>query len=271
MKFPRTKGHIVRCRRCIPCRSNHQYRLKTRILLESYCHPESSFITLTYSDENCPPYLRKKDAQEFMKRLRINIQRAGLPKIRYFMIGEYGSKTMRPHYHAIVFGLPLCARGKKIGFRSNWSCTCTTCELVKMSWKVGMVHVGSVTPQSAAYVTGYCTKKGTTKHEDKIKALAQGDEEKYKEIKEFKVASIGLGKGIIDILDGYIKSDTHKREIAVRGDVVTHLKIMGENCNFDKYIKIKIRERNFNRDKHRIRRRLYARFSRDMQNLGREK
>jgi hypothetical protein len=36
-----------------------------------------------------------------MKRLRKKIQPL---KIRFFHCGEYGDKTRRPHYHALIFG-----------------------------------------------------------------------------------------------------------------------------------------------------------------------
>lgn len=54
--------------------------------------------------EAAPIYtLRKRDFQLFMKVLR---RRTG-QKVRYFAAGEYGDKTFRPHYHAIIFGLHL--------------------------------------------------------------------------------------------------------------------------------------------------------------------
>lgn len=49
------------------------------------------------------PTLRKRHYQLFFKRLR---KWYGKP-IRYFGTGEYGSKTQRPHYHFIIFGLKL--------------------------------------------------------------------------------------------------------------------------------------------------------------------
>jgi hypothetical protein len=39
--------------------------------------------------------------QKFMKRLRDRIKPL---KIRFFHCGEYGDKTRRPHYHALIFG-----------------------------------------------------------------------------------------------------------------------------------------------------------------------
>jgi hypothetical protein len=62
-------------------------------------------------------------------------------KIKYFACGEYGDTTLRPHYHAVIFGV-----------RSQ-------VELFEKFWKDGFVYAGSVTPYSIGYVTGYVTKK----------------------------------------------------------------------------------------------------------------
>lgn len=55
-------------------------------------------------------HLSKYDVQCFLKRLRIKINRYYEPenenentKIRYFICGEYGSNTFRPHYHGIIW------------------------------------------------------------------------------------------------------------------------------------------------------------------------
>ena len=62
--------------------------------------------------ENAPPSLRfgvccKADIQNFMKRLRLKIDKLNLPKnekrIRYYIAWEYGPKTFRPHYHGVLF------------------------------------------------------------------------------------------------------------------------------------------------------------------------
>ena len=55
----------------------------------------ATFITLTYDDHNLPmsevnkywPTLRKKDLQDYIKRIRKEIYPK---KIKYYMCGEYG-------------------------------------------------------------------------------------------------------------------------------------------------------------------------------------
>lgn len=53
----------------------------------------------------CIPYLRKRDIQLFVKRLRSSfdyeLQRHA--EVRYFICGEYGPEHYRPHYHCLFF------------------------------------------------------------------------------------------------------------------------------------------------------------------------
>lgn len=106
---------------------------------------DSSFITLTYDDANLPPSasLRKKDLQDFWKRLR----KLRSP-IKYYACGEYGEQHRfnrpfgRPHYHAIVYGVGVSDQ-----------------DIVDAAWKKGRVHVGVAEPDSIRYVAQYVDKK----------------------------------------------------------------------------------------------------------------
>ena len=117
-------------------------------LQEEQKRSESShFVTLTYSDKYLPDCgLVKRHLQLYFKRLR-----KVSPRLRYFAVGEYGSKTQRAHYHAIIFN----AEEKAI--REKW----TLYDKVKnREYPIGIVHVGNVTQASCAYVTKYCIQKG---------------------------------------------------------------------------------------------------------------
>lgn len=61
------------------------------------------FLTLTYDEKHVPRApgglsLRFYDIQLFCKRLR-----KAKYKLKYIIVGEYGTTTHRPHYHAILW------------------------------------------------------------------------------------------------------------------------------------------------------------------------
>lgn len=112
-------------------------------MLEQRVHEFSSFWTLTYAEEHVPldGSLSVVHVQLFLKRLR----RALSPRVvRYYVVGEYGDETFRPHYHAALFGVSELEL-----------------ETVTRSWGLGHCLGGSLTVQSAAYIVGYVTKKMT--------------------------------------------------------------------------------------------------------------
>lgn len=129
----------------MPCRINRREEWTTRLLLEFEQWDHAAFITLTYSDQNLPKLgsLSKRDTQLWLKRLR---KLLAPRKIRYFMCGEYGPRTERPHYHAVVFGLdPI-----------------TELALIEKSWALGFVTASPLTPGRARYCARYVTKKLTS-------------------------------------------------------------------------------------------------------------
>ena len=160
VKQPDGTFNDVPCGRCGYCLSNRRKEWSFRLQKEARCHESCSFITLTYSNENLPysdhvntdtgvvttyPVLRKKDVQKFIKRLRYAQSKLTDKKIKYYLVGEYGSETRRPHYHALMFGL-----------RREVS--------IYDEWKLGIVDVGDVNMDSIDYVTKYVVNKNQYKH-----------------------------------------------------------------------------------------------------------
>lgn len=148
---------ILPCGQCIACRLNKSRDWATRCVLEAKMHEQNCFITLTYSEENCPPdmSLQKRDFTNFIKRLRFNTGK----KIRYYAAGEYGDLHGRPHFHACLFGYKpddLVLWQYRDGVALYNSAT------LSKAWQYkGFVSVGDVTFESAAYVARYVTKKIT--------------------------------------------------------------------------------------------------------------
>lgn len=132
-----------------------------RLIYELSTTSDACFLTLTYNDENLPKdySLNKKDLQDFWKRLRSNLSREYhefAPKIRYYACGEYGSRTKRPHYHAIVFGLDNYNDKHRELTKKSW----TYCEPWFFDKDRGRQSaMQEVTPDDINYVTGYVQKK----------------------------------------------------------------------------------------------------------------
>ena len=84
------------CGQCDPCRLKRKKLWANRIMLESFKHKDSSFITLTYDEKNHPKdgSLKLKDVQDWLKRFRFAI----LPRtIRYYLAGECGLHVWSPY------------------------------------------------------------------------------------------------------------------------------------------------------------------------------
>lgn len=163
-------GHPFPCGNCLYCRIQNSKSWALRMSLEASLYPENeiSFITLTYDKEHCPEdySLRPRDLTLFFKRLRIEAQRQGYTKkLRYYACGEYGDEKGRPHYHIVLFGLPV-GKGMPIKngrFRHNpdpeWQ---RADSLVRKCWQLGsIIEVDKVDSARGvgSYVAEYVTKK----------------------------------------------------------------------------------------------------------------
>jgi hypothetical protein len=95
---------------------------------------------LTYDNAHLPAdgKLQKRHLQLYLKRLRKN---TGIKQVRYYAVGEYGSKFGRPHYHVLFFNVN----------HDN--------PHVRSAWSYGLVHVGRVQRASIGYVTKYVIQR----------------------------------------------------------------------------------------------------------------
>lgn len=143
---------VVPCGRCATCLQRKQAEWLFRLDNELRHSFSAYFVTLTYSQENIPfnvdtdtgviqSTVQKRDIQLFMKRLRKTQKR----QIRYYLCAEYGTKTKRPHYHAIIFNIE---GGKAIAEKKLLD-----------AWKLGHIHIGQVSERSIRYTTKYVLKR----------------------------------------------------------------------------------------------------------------
>lgn len=162
---------LMPCGKCAACQIRKRKDMSVRLAHEASQYEHCCFLTLTYNEDNVPTTddghktLLPSDVQRFIKRLRRHLEyipkrshavRDHVDKIRYFAVGEYGSKTHRPHYHLIIFGwmpsdveLLKTHNGKPV-YRSP--------QLEKL-WTYGYSTISEVTPYVAKYCARYVTKK----------------------------------------------------------------------------------------------------------------
>lgn len=136
--------HTVPCGKCAFClvtkRSNWMFRIHWEMK-----HQEQPgwFITLTYEEKYVKRTadgrlsLRFRDVQLFLKKLRRAKHYA-----KYICVGEYGTKTQRPHYHMLLW--TSCPVEQLERF---WS--------TKKGMCLGRIHIGRISMQSAMYTLKY--------------------------------------------------------------------------------------------------------------------
>lgn len=150
----------VPCGTCIPCLMNKRAEWCFRLEQEHRVSKSAFFVTLTYDQKHLRTNysLCKRDLQLYLKRVRKKYGN-GSSGIRYYVVGEYGSVSGRPHYHAIVFN------SDEKSLRQSW---------IDVKGKpIGIVHIGRVTGASISYVTKYCIQKnGAVLKDDQEKPFA---------------------------------------------------------------------------------------------------
>ena len=154
---------FVDCGKCAACRANKANEWALRVSHEmQYCDGVGCFLTLTYDNQHLPiksgvPTLIKKDLQDFVKRLRRYLDYRGLPPIRaYFAAGEYGKRTLRPHYHILILG--WCPSDLQYLHQTPAGSDIYISGTVGKLWTAGIHSVGKLEFRSAAYCARY-TKK----------------------------------------------------------------------------------------------------------------
>ena len=154
--------------------------------------------------------LRHKPFQDFMKRLRRRLEYGvpvhriidGVPSftkyhgegkpLRYFMCGEYGDQTHRPHYHAIIFGFFPPDVKALLGHKGLF-----ISDFLSQVWPFGFHTVAKVEPACVSYVAGYVDKK---MDESRNVWMVEGVAPEYVAMSRgcSKLGTGGLGKSFFD-------------------------------------------------------------------------
>ena len=144
---------LVPCGKCVLCRDKKAREWAFRAACENWSstsHP--LFVTLTYDNEHLPLRgVSKQEMQLFLKRLRINMTRRGVAhNLRYFAVGEYGTKSKRPHYHLILWNFPTDSY--------YYPTLASRLEEVEKAWDKGFSYVAYVQKGAINYVMKYMRK-----------------------------------------------------------------------------------------------------------------
>lgn len=187
------------CGRCMPCRINRSSIWSTRMILESYAHGDSVFVTLTYNDESLPAdqgrQSQRADVRAFLQRLR----RALPQRIRYFICPEFGPKTNRLHYHGILFGV------------STFDAAA-----VDFAWQKGFTQVGDCNTKTIAYCAKYVLKgdsRSEQEHEKPTRAFMSRNPGIGHEFARLAGSKLGSVKSLGAATNGLVRIDGKTRPV----------------------------------------------------------
>lgn len=192
---------LIPCGQCIACRLNYSRQWAARCTCETIYHSEQWFLTITYNNDSVPTLnletgeidrggywalnqnqagdftsveqsltLLPTDLQLFLKNLRrqqeYHYKQYGT--IRFYACGEYGGKTLRPHYHMLAYGLHI--PDLEYYKTTNEGNEYYTSEYLNRIWGKGFIIVGKLSWNSCAYVSRYVMKKQMGKDENGLTA-----------------------------------------------------------------------------------------------------
>lgn len=196
---------LVGCGKCPACIERKimewSFRLDEERKYSECCY----FVTLTYNNENVPineygkMSLNKEHLKGFFKLLKQDKRRSfskrsikkGVKygeyekhyfgsnleksKIKYYAVGEYGSKKFRPHYHAIIYN--------------------TSRASIEKYWKYGSVDIQLPRGKEAmSYVAKYMYKRIFYLCPKSVKP-------------EFSICSNGIGEGFVNYMRSFYKNN----------------------------------------------------------------
>lgn len=190
----------IPCGDCDGCRLRLRREKTYRLMAEAESHQDVWFVTLTYRDEDLTPSHRivadpgtgelhivnqlsdsrgnrypcatlvYDEFAAFEKRLRRRIEYlfgSDVAAFRQYHCGEYGSIGKRPHFHAILFGIPelvlLCKQNKPLRLAGHPGMYRSF--LLEECWGHGYVSYAKANFDTMQYVAGYTLKKMALWHQ----------------------------------------------------------------------------------------------------------
>lgn len=214
------------CGKCDACRLRRRREWSARLMLEAALHQSNCFVTLTYDNDNLPEdrSVQPSHVQLWLKRLRARVHPTA---IRYYVVGEYGDHTKRPHYHAVLYGIGIDPRHR---LEKNYVCPCDICK----SWGMGGCFIGELTPASAGYTVGYMLKGSTKKGDPRLEGRHP----------EFARMSLnrGIGYGACDEIAKFATSGVGAKHLAETFDVPSVVRVDGGVYPLGRYLRRRVRQ-----------------------------
>lgn len=235
----------IDCGKCWACRRRKAAAQALRLMLEAKYYEEKymssdyvNFITFTYDDDNLPSTSYGEvttqcefEKERFIRALKRKLSYNGYSKeqiadIKYYWVSEYGSKSWRPHYHCMLYGVnlmqPLPYPSYKfdmynLEYNGNGNPQYQS-KMLDTIWKKGRVTFAPFCAKLASYIANYVVKVEDSfnflnKHAYSYLCSEYGKDEAAKKILEIEepcsYKSNSLGKRYIEKYHDKILSD-HK-------------------------------------------------------------
>lgn len=205
------------CGKCPECQKDYYTQWATRGSRELARWSSSVFVTMTYSDKHLPAdnSLQKSDVQNFIKRVKKHFRSSKENPIRQTYCGEYGEKTKRPHYHAILYNCDFTDRKKH--YKTDQGHQVFTSETLSRLWPYGHVEFGYATPGSIAYIYKYILKKKTRKEKEHLLVIERDGitfEVNHEFVESSRNPGIGAHlRGSHSLKKGYLTNDGVKQKL----------------------------------------------------------
>lgn len=234
-------GAVVPCGRCYPCKMRRVSAWSFRMMKEAERSRSAFFITLTYDNDHVPispngfmtlDLPSKQDGrykcshmQLFIKRLRRGNDANSKWPLKYYYCGEYGSETLRPHYHMILFNATIenllgikYASAYEYGTLNLDGKTEFKCD----AWPCGHVTIGDLSMASVGYTLKYISK------DSQVGKYSRDDR-----VKEFSMMSKCLG-------DNYLTPEMKAYHLADVMERMYCTTVEGDKITMPRYYKLKI-------------------------------
>ena len=211
------------CGQCTPCRINTRRKKTCRGLLEARGHEWSTFVTLTIEDEHLEhtldvdgapiPTLVPNDLRLYLRGMRKRI-----PELRYIAVGEYGTESERPHYHALFFGHDPMTVG----------------QATQEVWRYGYVTASEANAERIAYICGYTVKKYMRE--------VDPNDRRVREFSRWSSKPL-IGEPSLDWLEELCYTRGGAELIAETGDAPSVVRIGGKVWPLDRSMRLHLRKR----------------------------